>query len=414
MKIKQLIAINVMILLILLLSIPVFASLDMGFVQCKEGYVNIRDSASTEGKIVGKIANNGVVYISNYMNGWMEIRSGNVKGFIKSDFVCVEPDAVAELIKTATYRVVRIQPQVLIVRESPSEDSEKITEVYAGDEIEVLGRENGWARVCLSLDCYGWVKEDYVEYRLYHGEAEPVLESLPQETVQTKVEEKQQFQPVQEVTSSVHEEEIIAYSDFVDSESKVYDSNYSEEQNYIEDYNSYQEEEIQDSYYDEDYSSYQEEETYDEDVTYYEYIEEDYYEENYNDDYVENNTVSNYGGGSYLSEYAQQYIGNPYVWGGTSLETGADCSGFTLAVLEANGISVNGRTAADQAQGGTQISLDEAEAGDLIYYDNGSGVYHIAIYNGDGTVTHSSSSTTGVTISDMNYSGNAAGAVRYW
>ena len=118
--------------------------------------------------------------------------------------------------------------------------------------------------------------------------------------------------------------------------------------------------------------------------------------------------------GLYLSKYAKQYVGNPYVWGGTSLETGADCSGFTLAVLAANGITVNGRTAADQAAGGIQISLDDAQAGDLIYYDNGYGVCHIAIYNGDGTITHSCSSATGVIISDINYGGNPVGAVRYW
>ena len=437
MKIKQLIAGGAVILSMLYVQ-PVSAEEvlyadSVGYIQCEEGYVNIRNSASIDGEVVGKIYNNGQVFVQDYLDGWMQIRSGNVEGFIKSDFVAVEGDAVAAISQQAAYKTAYVWPEVLIVRAEPREDSREIDRLYAGQEIEVVGKEGNWAKVCITLDSYGYVNEYYIDYRTYYGTAESLEEpvetfesqqSYQEETyedygatydeVTQSGDEYNQEDPWEQNAAYYYSEE--AYEDYTgikDSYKEDYSYDYSEEDySYDNAYNDYSNDYSEEDYsYEEDYSN-----DYTDDYSY----EEDYTDDtsnDYTDDYSADNETSNYsssGDGSYLSQYAQQYIGNPYVWGGTSLETGADCSGFTLAVLGANGIAVNGRTAADQAQGGTQISLDEAEAGDLIYYDNGSGVYHIAIYNGDGTVTHSSSSTTGVIVSDMNYSGNAAGAVRYW
>lgn len=430
MKIRQLIAGGAVILSMLLCQ-PVLAE-EVGYIQCNQGYVNIRNSASLDGKVVGKIYNNGQVYVQDTVNDWMQIRSGNVEGFIKSDFVIVEGDAVAAKAKEAAYNTAYVYPETLIVRAQPSTESQELYQLHAGEEVEVVDKVNGWAKVCINLNLYGYISEYYISYHTYYGTAEPFEEpvnSTPVIESNTPTVEE----PIKHETS--YEEEYIP--DVNQEEQQVEDtytnSDYVEEPSYDYDYG-YEEESQDDSYYEEPSYDYNYEENYEEESSYeepsydyeepvyeeepsYNYEEPAYTEEDFSyeeeEDYSSSDSSS--GDGSYLSQYAQQYIGNPYVWGGTSLETGADCSGFTLAVLAANGITVNGRTAADQAAGGTQVSLDEAQAGDLIYYsDDNRGIYHIAIYNGDGTVTHSSSTTTGVTISDMNYSGNASGAVRYW
>lgn len=104
-----------------------------------------------------------------------------------------------------------------------------------------------------------------------------------------------------------------------------------------------------------------------------------------------------------LVEYAKQFIGNPYVWGGTSLTKGADCSGFVLSVFKNFGISLSHSSRA-QANAGSKISMDEARPGDLIFYSNGSGtINHVAIYIGGGQVIHASSPKTGIKISKYNY-----------
>ncbi len=104
-----------------------------------------------------------------------------------------------------------------------------------------------------------------------------------------------------------------------------------------------------------------------------------------------------------LVEYAKQFIGNPYVWGGTSLTKGADCSGFVLSVFKNFGISLSHSSRA-QANAGAKISMDEAKPGDLIFYSNGSGtINHVAIYIGGGQVIHASSPKTGIKISKYNY-----------
>ena len=103
-----------------------------------------------------------------------------------------------------------------------------------------------------------------------------------------------------------------------------------------------------------------------------------------------------------LCQYAKQFIGNPYVWGGTSLTKGADCSGFTLSVFKKYGISLP-HYSVSQSQMGTKVSLSEAKAGDLVFYAKGNTVNHVAIYLGNGQVVHASSPRTGIKISNVGY-----------
>ncbi len=104
-----------------------------------------------------------------------------------------------------------------------------------------------------------------------------------------------------------------------------------------------------------------------------------------------------------LVEYAKQFVGNPYVWGGTSLTKGADCSGFVLAVFKKYGITLSHSSRA-QANEGTKISASELKPGDLVFYGNGKGnINHVAIYIGGGQVIHASSPKTGIKISNYKY-----------
>lgn len=116
--------------------------------------------------------------------------------------------------------------------------------------------------------------------------------------------------------------------------------------------------------------------------------------------------------GQQIVIFAKQYVGNPYVYGGNSLTNGIDCSGFTQQVFKANGINI-ARTAADQFLGGTEISLDAIEAGDLLFYDNGGYIGHVAIYCGDGTIVHASNEETGIIVSNIDYR-IPVSAKRYW
>ena len=104
-----------------------------------------------------------------------------------------------------------------------------------------------------------------------------------------------------------------------------------------------------------------------------------------------------------LCEYAKQFVGNPYVWGGTSLTKGADCSGFVLSVYKKFGVSLP-HYSGSQATSGTKISYSEIQPGDLIFYANSSGtINHVAIYIGNDQVVHASSPKSGIKISKYNY-----------
>ena len=102
-----------------------------------------------------------------------------------------------------------------------------------------------------------------------------------------------------------------------------------------------------------------------------------------------------------IIKFGEQFLGNPYVWGGESLTEGTDCSGFTQQIYGHFGISLP-RCSYEQAETGEHIPLEKAKPGDLVFYARDGVVYHVMIYIGNGQILHASSSTTGIIISNVN------------
>ena len=105
--------------------------------------------------------------------------------------------------------------------------------------------------------------------------------------------------------------------------------------------------------------------------------------------------------GQNIANFALNFVGNPYVWGGTSLTRGCDCSGFAMSVYANFGIGLN-RTSRAQAGNGYAVGMNELQPGDLVFYaPNGRSISHVAIYIGGGRVVHASTPRTGIIVSSV-------------
>ena len=102
--------------------------------------------------------------------------------------------------------------------------------------------------------------------------------------------------------------------------------------------------------------------------------------------------------GADVVQFAKQFVGNPYVYGGTSLTNGADCSGFVMSVYKNFGVSLPHSSAADRSVGAAVNGLENAQPGDIICYSG-----HVGIYAGDGQIVHASTSRTGIIVSSATY-----------
>ena len=256
-----------------------------------EGNLNVRETPSTSGTIVGKMNNYAACEILEEVNGWYHITSGEVEGYVNADYIVTGIEAKLIGLEQAYDRAI-VLVDSLNAREEADEHAKIITKVAKGEELEVIEVLDGWVKCALNTDEV-YVKAEYVEVKNGLNTAMTLAK----------------FRYGMEVSD----------------------------------------------------------------------VRID------------------------LCEYAIQFVGNPYVWGGTSLTKGADCSGFVLSVYKNYGFTLP-HYSKSQSNYGTEISYKDAQPGDLLFYGTSkSTISHVAIYIGDGKIVHANDEKTGIIISNAYY-----------
>lgn len=287
-------------------------------------YVNVRSIPSEEGDIIGKLYNNSVGTFISEENGWYQITSGSVTGYVKAEY-CVTGEAAVEIARSVGTRIATVNTQTLYVRTEPTTESSVLGMVPEGEELLVLEETEGWVKVDVE-EGTGWVSTDYV---LLHSEFVQA-ESREEEEARLAKEAEERRKAREAAAARAAQNNAAAGTA---AETPV---NYS---------------------------------------------------------VGEGSEM-----GVSVAEYALQFVGNPYVYGGTSLTNGADCSGFVMSVYANFGVSLPHSSSADRSQGYAVDGLENAQPGDLICYSG-----HVALYIGDGQIVHASNSRTGIIVSDASY-----------
>lgn len=255
-----------------------------------ENHLNVRAYPGEDGRLIGKMSNNAACEILEIQDGWAHITSGELDGYVSTDYLLTGPAAIARATQVVA-PIATVTTDALKIRDLPNTECEVITMVPEGERLLVVEEMGDW--ICIDLDGEeAYVAAEYVEV-------------------------------AEELDTAITMSELL-------------------------------------------------------------------YGEGVSDVRVD------------ICEYAKQFVGNPYVWGGTSLTNGADCSGFVLSIYARYGVTLPHSSRA-QANCGTRVSLSEVRPGDLVFYTRGGVINHVAMYIGNGQVIHASSPSTGIRISSMYY-----------
>lgn len=389
--------------------------------------VNVR--SAPDGEVIGNLPYNAQgVLLEEDEYGWYKIQSGDVIGYVASQYCGDEPFA-------KSYTKATVNSNGLKVRQTKDENSNVLDIVDQNASIEVTEAydQSAWVSVVTDDNKYGYVSADYVTLNTYYPTATKISDVVSNEQVtatENTTEEVSNTDDVVEMTPTYVEPEETydyetqaepaedsssSYEPEVETENveEVYqeETSYEDEESYEEEVpeeeESYEEEVKEEPFYEEETNeepSYEEEEEVTEEPS----DEED--TDTAEEPSYEEPTVSDSSTGASIAATASNYVGCSYVWGATGPDS-FDCSGLVSYVFSSYGISVP-RTAADQYYGGTQIDVSTAVStpGALIFYH---GLGHVAISLGDGSVVHASNSNTGVIISDAYYSTPDGAAVYF-
>ena len=395
------------------------------FAQC-ESFINIRSEADENSEVVAKLYNDGSATVEETdEDGWYKIKSGNAIGYVKSEYFATGEQA-KEIADKVAYNVAVVNAKALNVRATPSEESTVIDVASESEELEVVDTSGEWATVALGNDVYGFIHPDYCEYKTYY----PTAVTLEEEADRQAAEEAS-YKEVSENTDISDGEDVSYAEDIVSADATYTDETPSTDIAYVDETPStdtaYVDEtaETDTAYVDEaseteapytevpeteaPYTEAPETEAPETEAPETEAPETEAPETEAPETEA---PASDSSVGQEIANYAVQFVGNPYVYGGTSLTNGTDCSGFTQSVMANFGIYI-ARTAADQAYGGTSVSVSDIQPGDLLFYSDGSGISHVALYIGGGQIVHAATESQGIIISSYNYDSPVC-AARYW
>ena len=409
------------------------------FAQCEE-YINVRSEADENSEVVAKLYNDGSATVEETEdNGWYKIKSGNAEGYVKAEYFATGEQA-KEIADQVAYNVAVVNAEALNIRTAPSEESDVIDVAEQSQELEVVDTSDDWATVALGNDVYGFIHPDYCEYKTYYPTAVTLEEEAAREEAMRRAEEAKaqaaEEASYEEAADSGEEvSEDISYSEeSVSTDTSYDDGSASTDMSYDDgsastDTSYYNGSTGIDTSYDNgstspdtsyDNGSASPDTSYDNgstgtDTSYDNGstgTDTSYDNGNTGTDTTTDSSASDSSLGQQIADYAVQFVGNPYVYGGTSLTNGTDCSGFTMSVMANFGIGL-ARTAADQSYGGTSVAISDIQPGDLLFYSDGSGISHVALYIGGGQIVHAATESQGIIISNYNYDTPVC-AARYW
>lgn len=413
------------------------------------GYLNIRKDPDGAANVVGTLSDGSACEILETLDGWVKISSGEVEGYASSEYILTgdeAKEAAKDLVKERVY----ITADNLNIRETPSTDGQIVGKCLQGELHEIVGEENGWYKIsggyisadyaekrfCMNeankLDMKAMVLNfydrpgvsnvsNYLNIRAGAGENEKIIGKLPSyagceiledangwykissggitgyvksDYILTGDEAKQAAMNHAELMAIVHADRLNARTE-PSTDAKIW-TQISENERYhvaeqLDGWVKIEFDESGEGDGDDEISAA--------------YVSSEFVEVRYalSEAIKFSPTEESASLRSRIVNYAMKFLGNPYVWGGTSLTKGADCSGFTMSVMKNFGISIP-HYSGSQAKSGKRIKSSEMRPGDLVFYGNSRGkINHVAMYIGNGQVINAASRRSGIKISTWNY-----------
>lgn len=387
-----------------------------------DAYVNIRNKPNTDdGEVLGKLFDNSAAEILDEEDGWYHIRSGSVEGYVKKEYFVTGAEAEA-LAEQVGKKVATVKTTTLMVRSGAGTDQDIVGMVGDSEKLRVLDDQGDWVKVRVDSDMEGYVSKEYVDCSMHFKVAESLEEerqrlAAEEAAYQAALEEARKADEAASNTQGSSQGQNNASIDAQQTETPetgAPETNVPEtetpavnapetnapETNVPE--TNAPETEAPATEVPETETNAPETEA---PATETPATEPPQTEAPGNQDPSGGSGQGSSTSGTRQSivSFALQFEGNPYVWGGTSLTNGADCSGFTQSIMANFGISIP-RVAADQAYGGRSVDVGSVQPGDLLFYlDDSGSIGHVALYIGNNQVIHASTPETGIIISDISY-----------